>query len=48
MDLDATLAFNQRVLQRYDTSITRIIGVASFSVLYSFDKEWVRAGAGYG
>ena len=44
MDLDARLQFNQRVLKRYDASITQILGVASFSVLYSFNKEWAKTG----
>lgn len=43
MDLDARLELNTRVLRRFDPQITQILGVASFAVLYSFEKEWVRS-----
>lgn len=43
MDLDERLQLNTRVLRRFDPCISQILGVASFAVLYSFEKgEWVR------
>ncbi|WFD30783.1 hypothetical protein MSPP1_001807 [Malassezia sp. CBS 17886] len=44
MDLDARLALNLRVLQRFDPGVCEILGVASFAVLYSFDKAWTKTG----
>ncbi|WFD22487.1 hypothetical protein MEQU1_001159 [Malassezia equina] len=42
MDLDERLQLNTRVLRRFDPCISQILGVASFAVLYSFEKgEWV-------
>ncbi|KOS12675.1 mrna-decapping enzyme 1b [Malassezia pachydermatis] len=44
MDLDARFQLNTRVLRRFDPCMTRILGIASFAVLYSFDKEWTKTG----
>ncbi|WFD33441.1 hypothetical protein MCUN1_000254 [Malassezia cuniculi] len=42
MDLDARHELNLRVLRRFDPSITRIVSVASFAVLYSYENEWAK------
>ncbi|WFD18891.1 hypothetical protein MCAP1_001104 [Malassezia caprae] len=45
MDLDERLQLNTRVLRRFDPCISQILGVASFAVLYSFEKgEWTKTG----
>ncbi|PKI84659.1 hypothetical protein MVES_001575 [Malassezia vespertilionis] len=41
MDLDARLDLNTRVLRRTDPHAAQILGVASFAVLYSYEKDWV-------
>jgi len=45
MDLDARLELNTRVLRRLDPGVAQVLGVASYSVLYRFDEEWVRGDA---